>query len=371
MGDPIPADVTVRQAPSLCRVADYERAARATMPAALYDRLFGAAGDAVFLSCQNNLAGFREVQLRPSVLVDVRNRNAATTVLGHQITSPVMLAPTGTHKWVHPEGELASVRAAGRAGTIMIVSTNSNYSLEDIAKAATGPVWFQLYYFPDRAITESLVRRAEAAGYSALVLTVDFANAPVERRCGEVAVWSVAEAETPAAHETFASLHFDGPLLKSAWHESGVCWADLEWLTSITELPIVVKGIQTAEDAEHCADIGVAGVVVSNHGGRALEDACATVRQLPEVVDAVSGRLEVYLDGGVRKGIDVMKALAIGARAVLIGRPLYWGLAVGGEDGVVDVLEILRSEFDMAMALCGVNSASAVPRRLCAFPKAW
>jgi 4-hydroxymandelate oxidase len=371
MGDPIPAEVTFQGADALCRVSDYERAARETMPAALYDRLFGSAGDAVWLSCQNNLAGFREVNLRPSVLVDVRNRSHATTVLGQHVSLPVMLAPTGTHKWAHPQGELASARAAGRAGTVMMVSTNSNYSLEDIAKAATGPVWFQLYYFADRGITESLVRRAEDAGYSALVLTVDSANAPVERRCRDIAVWSVAEAETPAAHETFASLKFDGPQLKVAWHESGVSWKDLEWLASITELPIVVKGIQTAEDAEHCADVGVAGMVVSNHGGRALEDACATVRQLPEVVDAVAGRAEVYLDGGVRKGIDVLKALAIGARAVLVGRPLYWGLAVNGEEGVVDVLEILRSELDMAMALCGVNDASAVPRRLCAIPKAW
>jgi 4-hydroxymandelate oxidase len=365
-----PADATGTPR-TLPRLSDYAEHARATMPMALFGRLFGAEGDAIWLSDQNNLAGFRKIDLRPSVLVDVRKRNLATGVLGQQIRLPVMLAPVGTHKWAHPAGELASVRAAGRAGTVMVVSTSSSFSLEEIAEQASGPVWFQLYYFPDRGLTEALVRRAEAAGYSALVLTVDFANAPVEQRRDDRIVWNMADIEAPAAHGNFADFDTGGPLLKAAWHESGVTWSDLEWLCSISTLPVVVKGIQIGEDAARCVEAGVAGIVVSNHGGRALEDAAATVRQLPEVVAAVSGRVEVYLDGGVRKGIDVLKALAIGARAVLIGRPILWGLAANGEDGVFDVLEALRTELDMAMALCGVRDASSVERRLITAPTSW
>lgn len=360
------------RAPELPRLADYERRARQVMQPALFDRLFGGDGGATWLTNKNNLDGFRRVKLRPSVLVDVRDRSAATTVLGQAISLPVMLAPVGTHRRAHPEGELASVRAAGRAGTIMIVSTSSSYKLEEIAVAATGPTWFQLYCLPDKAFTTDLVRRAEGAGYSALVVTVDSVNAPVDRRRADTVVWNMMEAEAPRAHGNFPDIELPGStLLRAAWHESGASWTDMAWLAEMSSLPIVIKGVQTAEDAARAVDAGVAGIIVSNHGGNALEDAAATIEQLVEIVDIVGDRAEVYLDGGVRKGIDVLKAVAVGARAVLVGRPIYWGLAANGEDGVVDMLDVLRSELDMAMALCGVKDITSVDRELVRIPREW
>jgi 4-hydroxymandelate oxidase len=357
--------VTVR----LPRLADYEARAREVMPAALFAELFGTAENSVGISEQNNLAGYRSVKLRPRVLIDVRNRRLGTTVMGRPIGLPVMLAPVGKQRWAHPAGEPATARAAARAGTVMVASTASNASLEDIA-AAAGAAWFQLYYLPDRDATLKLVRRAEAAGYCALVVTVDIVAGPVEHRVPDTIVWNAKAVEAPAVHGNFAAGELPSPA-KAAWHESGVTWADLEWLRTQTRLPMILKGIQCATDARRCVEIGAAGLMVSNHGGRTVEDAVATVEQLAEVSAEVGGELELYLDGGIRKGVDVLKALALGARAVLIGRPILWGLAAAGEEGVHDLLELLRVEFDTAMAYCGVVDATAVPRDLVKVPADW
>lgn len=367
-----PGDEFAAPKPALPRIADYEQRARRTMQPALYDRLFGGEGGSTWLTNQNNMNGFRRVKLRPKVLIDVRERSLATTVLGDRISLPVMLAPVGTHKRAHPRGELASVRAAGRAGTIMAVSTSSSYNLEEIAAEAVGPIWFQLYCLPDQEFTASLVKRAEQAGYTALVVTVDSVNAPVDRRRSDTVVWNIAEAEAPQAHGNFPDIELPGStLLRAAWHESGASWADMAWLVGMARVPVVIKGIQTAEDAIRAANIGVAGIIVSNHGGNALEDAVSTVEQLVEIVDAVGDRVEVYLDGGVRKGIDVLKALAMGAKAVFVGRPIYWGLAADGESGVVDIIDVFRSELDMAMALCGVADVTRIERELVKVPNDW
>lgn len=298
-----------------------------------------------------NLAAFRAVSLRPRVMVDVSRRDLSTEVLGRKIALPVMLAPVGLQKRFHANAESASARAAGSAGTIMALSTISSHSLEDVAAAATGPVWFQLYIMKNPQVTEDLVRRAERSGYSALVVTVDL---PGDQN---PEIDSILRPEV-----TFGSLAGYGIDMSNYLPAKSLSftWADLHWLRSITSLPIVLKGIQTAEDAELCAEHGVDGLVVSNHGGHTVGGARATMTVLPEVVEAVHGRVEIYLDGGVRSGVDVLKALAAGARAVLIGRPMLWGLLAEGEAGVKIGLDILRNELDLAMSRCGVTAVRAL-----------
>jgi 4-hydroxymandelate oxidase len=246
------------------------------------------------------------------------------------------------------EGECATARAAGALGTLMVASTESTRPLEDIAQAATGPLWFQLYFSSStRGHAERLVRRAEAAGYRAIVVTVDSSR------------WGQKErhARSEATFEWPPSGNFiQDPLPERDEDEAdgaALTWADVEWLRAITSLPLVLKGVLTAEDAHQCAERGIAGILVSNHGGRQLDTVAPTIEALPEVVSAVSGRCEVYLDGGVRRGTDVLKALALGARAVFVGRPILWGLAVAGAEGAQHVLELLRDELELAMALAG------------------
>ena len=338
----------------LLTIPDYEARTRETMPTALFNRLFGEYGGPLMTSNTNNLAAFEALKLRPRVLADVRNRDLSTEVLGQKISLPVMLAPTGTHQRAHPLGELASARAAGDAGTIMALSTNSSYSIEEVAEVATGPLWFQLYFFKDRELTEILVRRAEQAGYGALLLTVDNLGARSTERDSRYAYTLEAERVL----KNFVGIEL--PNLPNRENfgetfESGLNWSDLEWLRSRTSVPLVIKGIQTAEDARLCVEHGVDALIVSNHGGHALEGTKGTIATLPEVVDAVGDRLEVFLDGGVRRGTDVLKALALGAKAVFIGRAIFWGLSVNAEAGVRHVLDILRDEIDVAMGLCGVT----------------
>jgi 4-hydroxymandelate oxidase len=271
---------------------------------------------------------------------------------------------------VHPDGELATVRAAGAAGTIMVLSTLSTCAVEDVVAAARGPVWFQLYVYRDRAATEALVRRAEAAGCQALVLTVD---APVLGRRerdvrnqfhlppGIEAVNLLAAGYQRVEQVAGASglSAYVGTLIEPA-----IAWSDLEWLQRTTRLPVLVKGVVRADDAARAVAHGAAGVIVSNHGGRQLDSSPATAEVLARVVDAVAGRAEVLVDGGVRRGTDVVKALALGARAVLLGRPILWGLSVGGEAGARRALELLRVELDEALALCGCRRPGDATRDL-------
>lgn len=357
----------------LLTIPDYEARARETMPRAMFDRLFGEYSSPYWVTNTHNLAAFNAIKLRPRVMVDVSHRDLSTEVLGQKISIPVMLAPTGTHQRAHPQGELASARAAGTAGTIMALSLASSYSIEEVADVATGPLWFQLYFFKDRRITATLARRAERAGYTALLVTVD--NLGTRSRERENRYSYTLDAERALKNfegmelltpDTSDVVHGGDQVMESS--DSAVTWSDLAWLRSVTSLPLVIKGVQTAEDARLCAEHGVDGLVVSNHGGLVLEGSRGTMEVLPEVVDAVDRRLEVYLDGGVRRGIDVLKALALGAKAVFVGRAIFWGLSVDGEAGVRHVLEILRDELDQAMGPCGVADVKKVDRSLVAEP---
>lgn len=343
-------------------VDEYEQRARQILPWAAFPGLFGGRRHPVERADRNNVTAFDELVLRPRVMVDVTRRNHATKVLGQQLAFPVMLAPVSGHDGFHPEGELATARAAGAAGSLFVLGTLASRSIEAVAAAATGPTWFQLYVLSDRSLVENLVKRAELAGFSGLVITVD--NKTFRFPAGGDP-WQLGRREPEYAN--FADIEPATVPRPDTWSESkskSFAWADLEWIRSITAMPIIIKGIQTAEDAALCAKYGVDAVIVSNHGGWALYGAEGTARILPEVVTAVGDRVEVYLDGGVRRGTDVLKALALGARAVLIGRAMIWGLIVDGEDGVRAVLDILRDELDDAMGLCGLTDVAEVDRSL-------
>ena len=348
---------------------DLEAHAETVLPRAIWDFIDAGAQDEVTL--RRNRAAFEEITLRPRFLVDISQRDLSTTVLGESISFPVMVAPAGGHQYAHPQGELATARAAGAAGTLMALSTSSNYSMEQVADAASGPLWFQLYH-RGVDLTKMLVRRAEAAGYRAICLTIDTPlPSPKERdtRNGFVRPRGI-ELANFVGEEAMLSL-VSGTDESSEWNMP-VCppltWSELDWLRSLTSLPLVLKGVRIAEDARAAVSHGVDGVLVSNHGGRQLDATQATIEVLPEIVDAVDGRAEVYLDSGIRRGSDVLKALALGARAVFIGRPLFWGLAWEGEAGVRLILEILRHELDMVMGYCGRTSVHDLDRSLVNLP---
>lgn len=342
-------------------VAGYEELSRKLFPRSQFEMLFGTYGDPEWPTYNNNLDGFGGLCLRPRVLVDVSRRNLTTEVLGQRVSLPVLLDPIGPQTFAHPEGELATARAAGAAGTVMALSTASSYSLDKVAEVATGPLWFQLFVFKDHSLAEYLVRRAEAAGYRGLAVTVTLQVA--QPRTHDI----VPYAATDMGLSHFAGL--DRPNVPTLHgmidgFDQALTWKDLKWLRSLTSMPLIVKGIQTAEDARLCIEYGVDAIIVSNHGGRSLQAARATIEALPEIASEAGDRLEVYLDGGVRRGTDVLIALALGARAVLIGRPMIWGLSVAGEAGVRGVIEVLRTELDGAMAQTGVTDVRDVERSL-------
>jgi 4-hydroxymandelate oxidase len=347
---------------------ELEALARARLPRMAWDYYAAGADDEACV--RRNVDAWTRVALHYHVMVDVTRRELATTVLGEQIAMPIVVAPTAFHRLAHADGELATVRGAGDAGTIFVLSTLSNTAVEDVVAAATGPVWFQLYIYKDRGATEALVRRVEAAGCRALVVTVD---APLlGRRERDVKNRFALPAELaiqnllPAGYARLPPAAGDSGLAAYVAEllDPGVTWDAIRWLGSITKLPVLVKGIVRADDAGRAIAAGAAGVVVSNHGGRQLDAAPATIDVLARVVDAVGGRGEVLIDGGVRRGADVIKALAYGARAVLVGRPVLWGLAAGGREGVAAALDVLRRELDLAMALCGCPSVAAITRDL-------
>jgi 4-hydroxymandelate oxidase len=311
-----------------------------------------------------NEEAWARLALHHRVLVDVSSRDLSTTVLGTPVSMPVLVAPTAFHALACPEGELATVRAAVGAGTVMCLSSLSNTALEEVCAAATssapGSVWFQLYVYRDRAATAALVARAEAAGAGAIVLTVD---APVLGR-RERDVRSEFHLPEGLRIENMSALEGHGEVtLRTASSglaayfaeklDPSLTWKDVEWLRSLTRLPVVVKGIVRPDDAERAVDHGASGIVVSNHGGRQLDGSPATATVLGPIADAVQDRIEILVDGGVRRGTDVLRALALGARAVLVGRPILWGLATAGEAGARAVLETFREELDQAMALSG------------------
>jgi len=336
---------------------ELEDMARAKVPRAIFDYIAGGAEDEVTL--RRNREAFGRWALRPRVLRDVSKRDTKTVLLGERVSMPVCVAPTSFHALVHPEGEVATARGTAAAETILIASTVSTKPLEEIAAAADAPRWFQLYVYKDRAVTEELVNRAVKAGYKALCLTADTPVLGRRERDERNAFtlppgFGIANLKPagldgmPEVEQGSAFAQYVTDLL-----DSSLTWDDVDWLKSISPLPLVVKGIMTAEDAVLAVDHGIAGIVVSNHGGRQLDSTLGSLDALPEVVAAVRGRIEVYLDGGIRRGTDVLKALALGAKAVFVGRPVLWGLALGGADGVRAVLDELRTELDTAMALAG------------------
>jgi isopentenyl diphosphate isomerase/L-lactate dehydrogenase-like FMN-dependent dehydrogenase len=325
----------------LLNVWDYERAAEERLDPAAFGYFAGGANDEWTL--RENVAAFGRWVLRPRVLVDVSGTTAATSVLGTEVSCPVLVAPMAFQGLAHPEGETAMARGAAAAGTIMCLSTLSTVDLEVVATAAPNAGrWFQLYWGPDRTKVQDLAERAAAAGYRAIVVTVDLPE--VGRR------------------ERDLRTGFEAPASLSTVTDNSLTWRDLEWLRERTELPILVKGILTGEDAVLATQAGVEGIVVSNHGGRQLDGVAASLDALPEVVEAVGDQAEILLDGGVRRGTDVVKALALGARAVLVGRAALYGLAVDGTDGVEQVLTLLRDEVELALALCGCAAPEDVTR---------
>jgi isopentenyl diphosphate isomerase/L-lactate dehydrogenase-like FMN-dependent dehydrogenase len=328
-------------------VWDYERLAEKKLDANARAYFAGGAGDEVTL--RENLAAFERRKLRPRVLVDVSSVSTATTVLGTQIALPILIAPLALQRLAHPDGELATARAAAAAGTIMCLSTAATARPAEVAATAPGaPRWFQVYVFAERSLTEELIAEAVESGFSALALTAD--TPYLGRRERDLRVdFRIPEQLTVA-----------GDIFAQGFH-AGLSWRDLEWLAGYG-LPVVVKGILTSEDAHLACEHGATAIVVSNHGGRQLDGVPASLDALEEIVAAVDGRAEVLLDGGVRRGTDVLKALALGARAVLIGRAMVWGLTVAGEEGVADVLRLLRDEVELGLALLGCASPAGVGR---------
>jgi 4-hydroxymandelate oxidase len=345
-------------------VEEFEAIARERLEKSVYDYYAGGAEDEI--TVQANREAFRRLCLRYRVLIDVSRVDLATSLLGAPLALPVILAPTALHSMAEPEGERATARAAAAAGVLMTLSTISSVPLEEVAAAApSGTRWFQLYCYEDRAETERLVARAQKAGYRAIVLTVD---APIlgrrerDLRNPFLVPAGVAPAHSPKVPRTSSG---QWPIA-SVIGQPSLCWKDLVWIRSLTPLPLVLKGIVRGDDAARAVEEGAAAIWVSNHGGRQLDTAIPTAQALPEVVAAVGGRVPVIVDGGIRRGTDVLKALALGASAAAIGRPQLWGLAAGGQKGVEGVLGMLRDELALSMALAGCRRLSEIDRSLVA-----
>jgi len=337
-----------------------------------FDYYAGGAGDE--LTLKDNMEAYDRIRLRPKMLVDLSDLNMSVRLFHTTIETPVMIAPMAFQRLAHVDGEVAMARAANRANTIMTVSTLATSSVEEVAEAADGPLWFQLYVYKDRGITVDLVQRATAAGYKAIVVTVDspvlgkrfrdmrnLFHLPQHLKIGNLGgtLQNIPEMEGGSGLAAYIASLYDVSLT----------WKDLEWIAGLTDLPVLVKGVLRADDTRHSLAAGAKGIVVSNHGGRQLDTTIATIDALPEVVEATEGKVPVIVDGGVRRGTDVLKALARGANAVAVGRPLLWGLALDGEDGAYKVLETLKEEFKNAMMLAGFPDAQAISGDLLCPPK--
>ena len=345
---------------TLVNVADFEAAAAGRLEAGLLGYYAGGAGDERTLAA--NVAAFAARRLRPRVLVDVSAVSARTTVLGTEVSMPVLVAPTALHGMAHPDAEPGMARAAAAAGTIYCLSTlATSRPSEVVAAAPPAPRWFQVYCFRDRAVTKALVDEAVEHGFEALVLTVDAPRAGRRERDLRTGFAVPASVDMPAVRAATGAPICPTPAEFFELLDLSIDWAVVGELAG-HGLPVVVKGIQTAEDAALACEHGAAAIVVSNHGGRQLDGVAASIDVLPEAVEAVGNRLEVLMDGGVRRGTDVLAALALGARAVLVGRPALWGLAVGGEVGAQRVLELLRAEVELGLTLLGAPTPADVTR---------
>ncbi|XP_010434548.1 PREDICTED: peroxisomal (S)-2-hydroxy-acid oxidase GLO5-like [Camelina sativa] len=349
----------------ITNVMEYEKIAKEKLPKMVYDYYASGAEDQWTL--QENRNAFSRILFRPRILIDVSKIDVSTTVLGFNTSMPIMIAPTAMQKMAHPDGELANARATSAAGTIMTLSSWATCSVEEVASTGPGIRFFQLYVYKDRNVVRQLVKRAEEAGFKAIALTVDTPR--LGRR--ESDIKNRFALPRGLTLKNFEGLDL-GKIVKT--DDSGLAsyvagqvdqslsWKDIKWLQSITSLPILVKGVITAEDARIAVEYGAAGIIVSNHGARQLDYVPATIMALEEVVKAVEGRIPVFLDGGVRRGTDVFKALALGASGVFVGRPSLFSLAADGEAGVRKMLQMLRDEFELTMALSGCRSLREISR---------
>ena len=357
-------------------VLEYEESARHNLEQQAFDYYAGFSWDGI--SVRQNRTAYDEIALRPRMLIDVSERNKQLEIFGTKLATPMIIAPMAFQGMAHAEGEVEMACAAEIAGTIMTLSTLANRSIEEVAERTNANLWFQLYVYKDRELTKSLIKRAESAGCKALVVTVDSPlvgrregdvrnrfRLPPGLRMGNLSGSTFGSTFGSTVGSTIDQLPKDVDdsglaAYVAALYDPSLTWKDLEWFRSLTSLPILVKGILRGDDAQLAVDYGAAGVVVSNHGGRQLDTAIATIRALPEVVAAVGDKCKILVDGGIRRGTDVLKAIALGADAVMVGRPLLWGLAVDGRLGAAHVLELLNLELDLAMALCGCPSLDKI-----------
>ncbi|HLK22717.1 MAG TPA: alpha-hydroxy acid oxidase [Bryobacteraceae bacterium] len=327
-------------------LADFEAIARNRISHGAWERVQGGAADE--LTVRWNHEAYQRIRLRPRVLVDVSQLDTRITLFGQELPFPILLSPTGAQGFVYPDGDLETARGAGAANATLIISSSASLRVEEIAKAATGPVWFQLYIQRDRGFTRDLVQRAESAGCRALCVSVDSPTHGVRNR-EQRSRHELPERPLP---------NFQG----RDYLDPTVTWKDIEWLPSFAKTPVLLKGILNPDDAEIAVKAGVAGIIVSNHGGRNLDTVPATIQALPHVADKVAGQIPLIVDGGIRRGTDVLKALALGASAVGIGRPYLHGLGIAGAEGVTRVVEILRQEFELAMMLTGRPTLASIDR---------
>jgi isopentenyl diphosphate isomerase/L-lactate dehydrogenase-like FMN-dependent dehydrogenase len=346
-------------------VADFQELARAALSQATYEYITTGSTDEVTL--RENVAAFQRIQLLPPLLTGVAEVATTTTVLKQEISLPILLAPVAGQSLFHKQGVLAAARAAATTRTIMGVSSSSGNSVEEIAAASQGPKWFQLYVPKDRTIARKLLERAQRAGYQAIIVTVDLGERKDADRRNRFALpqnvllkhlrdvgFAVTDRMT---YEELLAFN------DQAW-DPALSWDYFDWLRTVTKLPLIIKGVLRADDAKKAVALGLDGIIVSNHGGRRLDGVPASIEQLPQVVEAVAGKAEVYLDSGIRRGTDVFKALALGAKAVLIGRPYAWALAADGESGVKKVLQLLREELESAMLASGCATVGDINRTL-------
>ncbi len=355
-GSPIDLKEAIGRAATL---NDFEPLARQVLPHMEFEYAAGGAGDE--LTLRANREAFGRIRLRPRMLVDVSKIDTSLEIFGEKLPSPIVLAPCAYQRLFHPEGELATVKGANESGVTLMASTASTVGIDEMAKVSARPLWFQLYASSDRGFTAELVRRVEAAGCTVLCVTVDAPIRGIRDRDIRTQFALPPGIERPNFRGLNAAAVTGNPRptgrsIYSPNLDPRFCWSDLEWLRGTTRLPLLVKGILTGSDAARAVAAGIAGVVVSNHGARTMDTVPATIEALPEIAEAVAGRVPLILDSGVRRGTDIVKALALGARAVMIGRPYLYGLALEGAAGVARIVEILRMEFEMAMGLCGCCS---------------
>jgi len=357
---------------NLITLADYEKASYGKMSKELADYVRSGAQDEITL--RRNRQALENIIVNPRIFRAVDCRDLSTTVLGDKIDIPIMLTPAGGQLHMHPDGELASARASYGHGTVYSTPTNSGYSLEKIADETPGPKWFQIGQH-SREIQEHFVKRAKQAGYKAIVLTAD---APIpSRRESEIRnnfsiqnhlSWGSVEGNEefllsdPHLREYIYGVSEKDEPVSAGTGDKSMTWDDIEWFRGLTDLPVIVKGVRNIEDAKRCADVGFDGITVSNHGARHMDGTNSSIEVLAEIAPVVNERIEVFFDSGIRRGMDVAKALCLGARAVLVGRPIFWGLCVDGEQGVFGVLDILKTELDLAIAYLGVNKVGDLNR---------